>query len=94
MSGPLQWRTGQNSYLLLATWDVQNACMSSVEIHTHTHTELQLFCTQTDSQTLSSGSFDMSSIHCPEVMEHQSVACVFVAGSYLMGDTGLFFSGW
>ncbi len=61
MSGPLQRRTGQNSYPLLATQRLQLTHMKSVSMHTHTQTEAYTAVVHTD--TLSPRSFDMSSVH-------------------------------
>lgn len=61
MSGPLQRRTGQNSYPLLATQRLQHTRMKSVNIHTRT--QMQAYTAVVHTDTLSSGSFDMSSIH-------------------------------
>lgn len=65
MSGPLQRRTGQNSYPLLATQGLQHACMRSVNTHTHTDIHMYAYTAAVHTDILSCGSFDMSSIHLP-----------------------------
>lgn len=89
MSGPLQRRTVQNSYPLLVTWGLQHTCMSSVNRHSYTDRGTQLSCTHTH--------FSLSHLICqvficPKVVkELQAIACVFVAGTYLMGVIGRFY---
>lgn len=61
MSGALQTRAVQNSYLLLATKCLRRTQVESVHMHAHTNTETYAAVVCTD--TLSCGSFDMSSIH-------------------------------
>lgn len=83
MSGPLQRRTGQNSYPLLATQSLQHThTHKSVNMHTHTQRHTQLLCTQTH--------FPVGHLICqvsiwPQVvMKLEAVARILVAGSYMM----------
>lgn len=83
---PLQRRTGQNSYQLLATQSLQHTRMTSVNMRTHTQTEAHTAVVHTD--TLWGHLVCQLSIWPKVVIELKAVACIFVAGSYLMEVIG------
>lgn len=73
---------------LLATWGLQLTCMSSVNAYTHAHTDTQTAVVVHTRFSLSR--LICQVFICPEVVnELQAVACVFVAGSYLVEVIGL-----
>lgn len=92
MSGPLQRRTGQNSCPLLATRRLQHTRVKSVNMHTHSQIEAYTAVMHTD--TLSTGSFDMSSIHLASSVGTWGSSLYLCCRQVLDGGYWCGFTGW